>query len=315
VGTPLRLKGRSMITLADFEPKEIRTIVNYTLQMKREYLAGTRRWELLSGRSLALLFEKPSTRTRVAFEVGARQLGMDVTYISKSDSQLSRGEPLEDTARVLGRYVDAIAARVLKHETLYILKKYSGVPVINALSDRYHPTQAIADVVTIIEKIGKIENVKIAFVGDGADNVAHSLILAATSLGAHMRVVTAPGYEPLDEVVALAEERARRSGGSFEITYDPCRGVEGADVIYTDVWVSMGFEEEREKRVKDLSRYQVNEELLKCVGKEFIFMHCLPARRGEEVTADVLEGPYSVVWDQAENKLHAQRAVLALLVP
>jgi ornithine carbamoyltransferase len=218
-------------------------------------------------------------------------------------------------ARVLGRYADAIAARVLKHDTVVELAKYSGVPVINALSDLFHPTQAIADVMTIIEKLGKIEGVKVVFVGDGRDNVAHSLILAATSLGAHVRVVTAPGYEPLDQVIASAEERARRSGGSFEIIYDPCEGVKGADVIYTDVWVSMGFENERERRIKVLSPYQVNEKLLECVGKDFIFMHCLPARRGEEVTEEVLEAPYSVVWDQAENKLHAQRAILALLVP
>ena len=311
----MKLKGRSMLSLADFSSEEIGMIVEYALQMKREHSAGKRYWGLLEGRSLVLLFEKPSTRTRVAFEVGGRQLGMNVIYVAKTDSQLARGEPLKDAARVLGRYADAIAARVLKHESLKVLAKYSGVPVINALSDKFHPTQAIADVMTIIEKLGKIEGVKIAFVGDGRDNIAHSLILAATSLGAEVRVVTAPGYEPLDEVMAEAEERARKSGGKFEVVYDPCKGVRGVDVVYTDVWVSMGFEDEREKRIRDLSKYQVNPNLLECVGKDFIFMHCLPARRGEEVVEEVLEAPYSVVWDQAENKLHAQRAVLALLVP
>ncbi|HIH90728.1 TPA: ornithine carbamoyltransferase [Desulfurococcaceae archaeon] len=304
-----------MLTLLDFAEDEIKFIVDTALQMKRENYAGRRYWGLLEGRHLALLFEKPSTRTRVAFEVAASQLGMSVSYVTKSDSQLSRGEPLKDAARVLGRYVDAIAARVKRHEDLETLVEHSGVPVINALSDKFHPTQAIADVMTILEKLGRVRGVKIAFVGDGADNVAHSLALAATSLGADVRIVTAPGYEPLDAVIAAAEERARRSGGSFELVYDPCKGVKGADVVYTDVWVSMGLEAEREKRLRDLRPYQVNSELLKCVGKDYIFMHCLPAHRGEEVTEEVLESSRSVVWDQAENKLHAQRAVLALLVP
>jgi len=211
--------------------------------------------------------------------------------------------------------LDALAARVLDHETLIELSNYFSGPVINALSDKFHPTQAIADAMTIYEYFGRLEGVRVAFVGDGADNVAHSLILALTSLGAHVRVVTKEGYEPIDEVVIQAIERARISGGSFEIVYDPCIGVKGADVVYTDVWVSMGFEEETEKRLNDLRPYQVNKELSKCVGKDFIFMHCLPAKRGEEVTDEVIESPRSVVWIQAENRLHTSKAVLALLVP
>ncbi|UXD21430.1 ornithine carbamoyltransferase [Ignicoccus pacificus DSM 13166] len=308
-------KGRDMISLMDYDVHEIRKMVKYSMQMKGEYERGRRYWGTHEGRSIGLLFEKPSTRTRVAFEVAAYQLGMKSIFISKKDSQLSRGEPLKDTARVLDRYLDALVARVLKHETLIELAKYFSGPVINALSDKFHPTQAIADAMTILEYLGRTEGVKVVFIGDGSDNVAHSLILAMTSLGANVRVVTAQGYEPMDEVVAQAIERARRTGGSFEIVYDPCKGVKDADVIYTDVWVSMGFEREAEKRLRDLMPYQVNGELLKCVGKDFIFMHCLPAKRGEEVTEEVLEAPYSVVWDQAENKLHAQRAILSMLVP
>ncbi len=309
-------KGRDLLTLLDFDNSEVKVMVDETLRSKYESLSGKRLWNTLAGRSIALIFEKPSTRTRTSFEVAAYQLGAHPVYISKKDSQLSRGEPIKDTARVLSRYVDAIVARVLKHETLLELAKYSDKPVINALSDLFHPTQAIADVATIIEKLGKVEGKRVVFVGDGRDNVAHSLILASTSLGAHVKVVTAPGYEPLDVVIASAEERARRSGGSFAIEYDPCKGLEGADVVYTDVWVSMGFEEEAEKRRRDLMPYQVNSKLLECVGnKDFIVMHCLPAKRGEEITDEVLESPMSVVWDQAENKLHSARAILSLFVP
>ncbi len=311
----MKLRGRSMLTLMDFEWYEVRNIIKYSIQMKNEYVMGKRLWTTHVGRTLALIFEKPSTRTRVAFEVAAMQLGMGSVFIDKQTSQLSRGEPIKDTARVLGRYVDAIAARVLRHNTLVELDKYFEGPVINALSDLFHPTQAIADAMTIYEYLGKLNGVKVAFIGDGADNVAHSLVLALTSVGAHVRIVTAEGYEPLDEVVLEANERAKKSGGSFEIIYDPCKGLSGVDVVYTDVWVSMGFEEEREKRLRDLSTYQVNKDILKCVGKEYIFMHCLPAHRGEEVTDDVIESEKSVVWDQAENKLHAQRAILSILVP
>ena len=315
-GASVVFKGRDLLSLLDFDVDEIRIMVEETLRSKMEYLAGRREWNLLRGRSVALIFEKPSTRTRTSFEVAAFQLGAYPVYISKKDSQLSRGEPIKDTARVLSRYVDAIVARVLKHETLVEMAKYSDKPVINALSDLFHPTQAIGDVATIKEKLGEVKEKRVVFVGDGRDNVAHSLVLASTSLGAHVKVVTAPGYEPLDVVIASAEERARKTGGSFSIEYDPCKGVRGADVIYTDVWVSMGFEDEAEKRRRDLMPYQVNEKLLKCVGnKEFIVMHCLPAKRGEEIVEEVLESPRSVVWDQAENKLHSARAILSLFVP
>ncbi|ALU11791.1 ornithine carbamoyltransferase [Ignicoccus islandicus DSM 13165] len=311
----MKLKGRNLLSLMDFEPWEIRYLLSLSLSMKEEYLLGKRYWGYLENRYLALIFEKPSTRTRVAFEVAAKQLGMHPIFISKENSHLGRGEPVKDTARALSQYVDAIAARVLKHETLIELSKYFDGVVVNALSDKFHPTQALADAMTIYEKLGKVEGVRVVFIGDGRDNVAHSLILALTSLGANVRVVTAPGYEPLDEVLFEAMERARRSGGSMEIVYDPCKGVAGADVIYTDVWVSMGFESEADKRKRDLAPYQVNKELTKCIGKDFLFMHCLPAVRGEEVTEEVIESDVSIVWDQAENKLHAQRAVLSALVP
>jgi len=305
-----------MLSLMDYQTNEIRYILEVSLHMKKEFLAGKRYWGTHPNRQLALLFEKPSTRTRVAFEAAASQLGMNSIYLPKKDSQLSRGEPVKDTARVLSRYVDVVAARVLKHETLIELDKYFDGPVINALSDKFHPTQAIADAMTIYEYFGKIDGIRVAFVGDGKDNVLQSLLLALSSLGAHINVVTAEGYEPYDEVLLDSLERAKKTGGSVEIIYDPCKGVENAHVIYTDVWVSMGFEGEREKRLNDLKAYQVNHKLIKCINhNNFIIMHCLPAIRGEEITEDVLESDKSVVWDQAENKLHAQRAILALLTP
>ncbi|NOZ89506.1 MAG: ornithine carbamoyltransferase [Crenarchaeota archaeon] len=311
---PSPLYGRDLLSIGDLSPEELRMLVEYARSLKLRYYAGERVIPVLRGMTIALIFEKPSTRTRVSMEVAALQLGATPLVFNRDELQLGRGEPVKDTARVLSRYVDAIAARVYSHRSLEELAAYSDKPVINMLSDLEHPLQAIADMLTILEKKGRIEGVTIAYVGDARNNVAHSLILAATKLGAHVRVGAPRSLWPLDRVRLAAERAAEESGGSLTLTEDPREAVRGADVVYTDVWVSMGEEALAEERRRLLRPYQVNVELLRHAKRDVIFMHCLPAHRGEEVTEEVLEGPWSVVWDQAENRLHAQKAVLAMLL-
>ena len=308
------LKGRDLLSVSDLSPEELRQVLALAQEYKRRRYAGERVIPVLKGKHVALIFQKPSTRTRVSMEVAVLELGGNPLTFNWNELQLGRGEPIKDTARVLSRYVDAIAARVYKHGDLEELAKYADVPVINLLSDREHPLQAIADVMTIIEKKGDVKGVKVVFVGDGRDNVAHSLILAVTMLGGNMVVAAPRDLRPDPSILRLAEEYASMSGGSIEVTEDPREAVKGADVVYTDVWVSMGEEEIAEKKKALLRDYQVNVELMKLAKRDAIFMHCLPAKRGEEVTEEVIEGPWSVVWDQAENRLHAQKAVLALLL-
>ena len=308
------LRGRDLLSIADLSPEELRALIDLSFDFKRRYYLGERITSLLSGKVLGLIFEKPSTRTRVSLQVAMLQLGGIALYFSAQELQLGRGEPIKDTARVLDRYLDGIAARVYRHSSLIELAEYAKVPVINALSDLEHPLQALADVMTIIEKKGDVSRLKIAFLGDGADNVLHSLMLAIAKLGGKLYIATAPGYDPRPEILKLAEEGAQKSNAQIVITRDPIEAVRDADVVYTDVWVSMGQEAERERRLRDLSRYQVNAELVKYAKKDYIFMHCLPARRGEEVTDDVIESANSVVWDQAENRLHTTKAVLAVLL-
>ncbi|HII67429.1 MAG TPA: ornithine carbamoyltransferase, partial [Thermococcaceae archaeon] len=257
--------------------------------------------------------QKPSTRTRISFEVGIYQLGGYGLYLNAQDLQLRRGETIADTARVLSRYVDGIMARVFDHQDVVDLAKYGSVPVINGLSDFSHPCQALADYMTIKEKKGRIEGIKVVYVGDG-NNVAHSLMIAGTKLGANVVVATPEGYEPDARVIKWAEENAAESGGSFELLHDPVQAVKDADVIYTDVWASMGQEAEAEERRKVFMPFQVNKDLVKHAKKDYIFMHCLPAHRGEEVTDDVVDSPNSVVFDEAENRLHAQKAAMALIM-
>ena len=308
------LRGRDLLSIADLSSEELRALIDLSFDFKRRYYLGERSIPLLSGKILGMIFEKHSTRTRVSLQVAMLQLGGIALYFSAQELQLGRGEPIKDTARVLDRYLDGIAARVYSHRSLIELAEYAKVPVINALSDLEHPLQALADVMTIIEKKGDISKLKIAFLGDGADNVLHSLMLAIAKLGGKLYIATAPGYDPRPEILKLAEEEAQKSNAQIIITRDPIEAVRDADVIYTDVWVSMGQEAERERRLKDLSRYQVNAELVRYAKKDYIFMHCLPAHRGEEVTDDVIESMNSVVWDQAENRLHTAKAVLAVLL-
>ncbi|RLG86334.1 MAG: ornithine carbamoyltransferase [Thermoprotei archaeon] len=308
------LCGRDLLSIADLSIEELKFILSTAKQLKQRFYAGERVIPLLNGKVLAMIFQKPSTRTRVSLEVAMLQLGGYALNLSWNELQLGRGEPIKDTARVLSRYIDGIAARVYSHGDLVELAKYSDKPVINALSDLEHPLQAIGDMMTILEKKGHLSGLKMAFVGDGGDNVLHSLLLASAKLGINLYIATPKGYDPKPEIMKLAMEDARLSDAVIEIVRDPIEAVKEADVVYTDVWVSMGQESEREKRVRDLAPYQVNSDLVKYAKKDYIFMHCLPAKRGEEVTEEVIESPNSIVWDQAENRLHAQKAVLALLL-
>ncbi|MCS7106967.1 MAG: ornithine carbamoyltransferase [Acidilobaceae archaeon] len=311
----MRLKGRDLVELTDYTPEETRFIVETGLEMKRRFYAGERVIPVLPGRTIALIFEKPSTRTRVSFEVAARQLGAGSLYLGWNDLQLARGETLGDTARTLSRYVDGIVARVKEHWKVVELANYSSVPVINGLSDLSHPVQALGDMMTILEKKGRLSGIRLAFVGDGSDNVLNSLIVAASRLGVHIVVASPRELRPNGELLKNALEVSKETGATIEFTEDPREAVKGADVVYTDVWVSMGQEALREERVRLLTPYQVNSKLMSIAGSKAIFMHCLPAKRGEEVTDEVMDGPQSVVWDQAENRLHIQKAVLALLIP
>ncbi|MCD6488262.1 MAG: ornithine carbamoyltransferase [Desulfurococcales archaeon] len=308
------LKGRDFISLADYTAEELWFMLETAKMFKTRYYSGEYIIPVLRGRSLGLLFEKPSTRTRISFELAMIQLGGHAMYLSARDLQLGRGETIADTARVLSRYLDGIMARVYEHEKLLELAEYSDKPVINGLSDLLHPAQALADIFTILEKKGDPRRLKIVFVGDGGDNVAHSLLLGLGVLGAKLVISSPKGYDPAKTVLEKFNEIASITGADLEIERDPFEAVKGADVVYTDVWVSMGQEAEREKRVRDLRSYQVNSKLMKMAKPDAIFMHCLPAHRGEEVTDDVIDGPWSVVWDQAENRLHVQKAILALLI-
>jgi ornithine carbamoyltransferase len=260
-----------------------------------------------------MIFEKPSTRTRVSFEVGMWQLGGYALYLSASDLQLGRGETVADTAQTLSRYVNGIMARVFAHQTILDLIKFSSVPVINGLSDFTHPCQALADLFTIYEKKGRLSGLKLAYVGDG-NNVAHSLLDGCSKVGMNITLACPKGYEPNPAVVSKAKEEGKRSGSQVIVTKDPEEAVREADIIYTDVWASMGQEKEHEKRVKIFKPFQVNAKLVKEAKEDYLFMHCLPAHRGEEVTDEVADSKNSIIFDQAENRLHTQKALLALMM-
>ncbi len=308
----VHLKGRSLDSLLNLTREELDQILKTSELLKYQRLRGEEHI-LLKGKTLAMIFEKPSTRTRVSFEVGMWQLGGYALYLSASDLQLGRGETIADTARVLSRYVDGIMARVFAHQTILDLIKYSRVPVINGLSDFTHPCQALADLFTIYEKKGRFEGLKLAYVGDG-NNVAHSLLYGCSKIGMNITLACPRGYGPNPGVISGAKAEGKRSGCKVNLTDDPREAVRGADVIYTDVWASMGKEKERAQRIKIFKPYQVNEKLVKGARKDYLFMHCLPAHRGEEVTDEVADSKNSVIFDQAENRLHTQKAVMALIM-
>ncbi len=308
----VHLKGRSLDSLLNLTKEELDQILKTAELLKYQLLRGEGH-PLLQGKTLAMIFEKPSTRTRVSFEVGMWQLGGYPLYLSAGDLQLGRGETVADTAQVLSRYVDGIMARVFAHQTILDLVKYSRVPVINGLSDFTHPCQGLADLFTVYEKKGRLQGLKLSYVGDG-NNVAHSLLYGCSKVGMDITLACPKGYEPDPKVVAEAKEEGKRNGSKVNLTSDPGEAVRQADVIYTDVWASMGKEKEREERIKIFKPYQINEKLVKGAKKDYLFMHCLPAHRGEEVTDEVADSKNSVIFDQAENRLHTQKAVMALLM-
>jgi len=306
------LRGRDFLTVNDFTRDELMELLSLAVKLKRETKEG-RQHLLLQGKTLGMIFRKASTRTRVSFEVAMWQLGGYALFLGAQDLQIGRGEPVKDTARTLSRYLEGIMVRTFEHAEVEEWAKFAEIPVINGLSGLLHPCQAMADMQTILEKKGRLQGVKLAYIGDG-NNVAHSLLLSASKLGLNIAVATPKGYEPDEEVVASARYNASRDGTAVIVTGDPERAVNGADVVYTDVWASMGQEAEQQTRVRAFRPYQLSAALLAKAAPEAMVMHCLPAHRGEEITADVMEGPQSVVFDQAENRLHAQKAILATLL-
>jgi ornithine carbamoyltransferase len=306
------LKGRDFTRVADWTGEELERTLDLADELKQQQKRREQH-HLLPGRTLGMIFQKPSTRTRVSFEVGIAQLGGTGLYLSAGDLQLGRGETLKDTATVLSRYLDAIMIRTFAQEDVEELARHASIPVINGLTDSAHPCQALADVMTIRERLGRLDGVTVAYLGDG-NNVCASLMVAAAKLGLNFRAATPEGYEPSAEAAEIARKAATESGATIELLTDPREAAAGADVLYTDVWTSMGQEEERERRLRDLAGFGIDNELVALANEDAIVLHCLPAHYGEEITEDVLYGPQSAVWDQAENRLHAQKALMALVI-
>ncbi|MCA9406002.1 MAG: ornithine carbamoyltransferase [Candidatus Omnitrophica bacterium] len=299
------MKKRDLVSLETLTPKEMLKLLELAEKVKsyRNHSSNA-----LTGKTIGLLFQKPSNRTRVSFEVGIHQLGGHCIYLSPDEINLGVREDTADVAKTLSRYLDGIVARTNDHQDMYDLARYSTIPVINGLSDLFHPCQALADIFSIKERFDDLEGLKVAYIGDG-NNVCHSLLLACAMVGMNISVASPKGYEPEKEVVELAKTYS----GKIKITNDPKEAVKGADVVYSDVWVSMGQETEGKERLKVFKGFQINKTLLKTADPNHIFMHCLPAHRGEEVTADVIDGKNSIIFDQAENRLHVQKAILIFL--
>lgn len=309
----MEFKGRDFLTLMDYTREEIIFILNTAADFKNK-LAKREPHEQLRGRTLAMLFEKPSTRTRTSFQAAIAHLGAQSFYMTPKQTQLSRGEPIKDTARVIDRYCDGLVIRTFEQEKVEEYAKYMESPVVNALTDLTHPCQGLADLLTIKEKKGSLEGKKITYAGD-VWNVCHSLIIASSIMGMNIHVARPKGYNPNEKVMKFAEEKAEKSGAEIIVTTDLHSAIRNADVVYANTWHSMGGpEKEKEKRIRDFSPYQINVNVLSEAKKDAIFMHCLPGYRGEEMTDEVIEGPQSAVWDQAENRMHTEKAVLALVI-
>ena len=305
----MNLKGRSFLTLKDFTPEEILYLLDLAADLKAKKKQGIT-GNSLKGKNIALIFEKPSTRTRCAFTVGAADEGGNPTYLAGNEIQLGHKESIEDTARVLGRMFDGIEFRGFKQEHVEALARYSGVPVWNGLTDEYHPTQILADLLTMREHFGYLKGLKFVYLGDGRNNMANSLMIGCSKVGVDFAIVAPEALWPTKELIALCQGYAKESGSSITVT-DDVNGVEGADVLYTDVWASMGEEDKAAERIAMLKPYQINQELMERTGKDTtIFMHCLPAVKGNEVTEDVFESKASVVFDEAENRMHTIKAVM-----
>ncbi|KZS45785.1 ornithine carbamoyltransferase [Paenibacillus glucanolyticus] len=308
----LSLKGRDMIELDEYSTEEIQFLLDSAIEIKRKQKNGEV-YQPLKGKTIGLIFEKSSTRTRISFETGMFQLGGHALFLSKNDIQLGRGEPISDMAQVMSRYLDGLMIRTFGHDNVVNLARYASIPVINGLSDMAHPCQVLADLQTVLEHKGKLKGLKMAFIGDG-NNMAHSLLIGGAKMGMHVALASPKGYEADAGIVKLSEDIAAQTGGSITITQDPIEAAKDADVIYTDVWASMGFEEEQAQREVAFADYQVNEELVKVAKPDYLFLHCLPAHRGEEVSEGVIDGVNSVIFDQAENRLHAQKALMVALM-
>jgi len=303
------LSKKDLISVSLLSIEEVELILTETERLKK----GPRNINVLAGQTLAMIFEKSSTRTRVSFEVGMYQLGGLGMYFSSRDLQIGRGETIHDTAKVLSRYVNGIMARTFAHQTVLDLAKYASIPVINGLTDYDHPCQALCDIFTVYEHKGKLKGLTMAYIGDG-NNVLHSLVQSCVKVGMNINFASPEGYRPLESVITEAKDVAKTTGSIITPTDNAYDAIKNADIIYTDVWVSMGQEEENQKRIKDLKEFQLNGELMKKAKPDVLVMHCLPAHRGEEITDEVVDGPNSIVFDQAENRLHTQKAIMKLLM-
>ena len=311
-GIGMSLRCKDLLSINDLSTDEVYEILELSRDLKHKQKNGIEH-HILKGKTLGMIFQKSSTRTRVSFEAGMYQLGGSALFLSSNDLQIGRGEPVRDTARVLARYLDGIMIRTFSHAEVEELAAYADIPIINGLTDLLHPCQALADVFTVMEHKGTLAGLKMAYIGDG-NNMANALMHACAKLGMHISVATPSGYEPDKKIVAEAEAAAAESGSKIIITNEPLEAADGADVLYTDVWASMGQEAEQMARRRVFADFQINSATMAVADKAAIVMHCLPAHRGEEITNEVLEGPQSVVFDEAENRLHVQKAIMALLM-
>ena len=308
----IKMKGKSLISINDLTLEEIYQIFDLAKSLKEKLLAGEPH-RLLEGKTLGMIFAKPSTRTRISFEVGIYQLGGIGLYFNQNDLQLKKSENIQDTAKVLSRYLNGIMIRTFDHQDVVDLAKYGSIPVINGLTDLLHPCQVLTDLFTVREKKRKLQGLKLAYIGDG-NNMAHSLLHGCSKVGMDIAIASPSGYKPNEEIVRNSQINAKYMNSRIEILDDPVAAVKNADVVYTDVWASMGQETEAQERKKKFQKFQVNPQLVKNAKEDYIFMHCLPAHRGDEVVDEVADSPNSVIFDEAENRLHVQKAIMALLM-
>lgn len=308
----VNMKGKNLISIADLSIEEIYQIFDVSKSLKEKLYTGEPH-KYLDGKTLGMIFTKRSTRTRVSFETGIYQLGGIGMYFGPSDLQLGTSESISDTAKVLGRYLNGIMIRTFDHQDVVELGKYAGIPVINGLTDLLHPCQVLTDLFTILEKKRVLKGLKLAYIGDG-NNMAHSLLNGCSKIGMHIAIASPSGYKPNKDIVENAKKFAKYMGSKIEIIDDPVAAVKNADIVYTDVWASMGQEQEAQERKKKFAKYQINTKLVKNAKDDYLFMHCLPAHRGEEVVNEVADSPNSVIFDEAENRLHVQKAVMALVM-
>jgi len=308
----VNMKGKSLLTIHELALEEVWQIFELSKSLKEKRLSGEPH-RLLEGKKLGMIFSKPSTRTRVSFEVGIFELGGTGLYFNQNDLQLKKSENVSDTAKVLSRYLDGIMIRTFDHQDVVDLAVHGSIPIINGLTDLHHPCQVLADLFTILEKKRTLHGLKLAYIGDG-NNMAHSLLHGCAKVGMNISIASPSGYTPLDSVVAESEKDAKYMGSKIEILDDPIAAVTDADIVYTDVWASMGQEKEAQERKKKFVNYQINPDLVKRAKDDYLFMHCLPAHRGDEVVNEVIDSPNSVVFDEAENRLHVQKAVMALVM-